>query len=527
MTDINSIPIIDLFAGPGGLGEGFSAFKGEDKNYPFKIKLSIEKDLFAHQTLLLRSFFRQFPRGKVPVEYYKFIKDQNEKKIDDLLDLYPSQGAAARAEAMQAELGGENHTPEEIDSWITRALAGEDKWVLIGGPPCQAYSTAGRSRNKAIKGYRPEKDNRHFLYLEYLRIISSHWPAIFLMENVRGILSSKVKKKFIFPEILKDLQAPSRVFNGNGTDRKHSYRIYSLIKHTDNQDIFGNPIYKSHDFTIKCEEYGIPQARHRVILLGIRDDCENIVPEILKQADLITTEEVLADLPILRGGVSRGKDSPEAWQETIISIQDEQWVSDLANSDETQDIAQVILRLIQEVEVPENGRGNDYIRCKVGCSYRKKWFHDWRLKGVYNSTTKEHISSDLKRYFFASCYAMARGRSPLLSEFPEELRPLHKSASKAIGSINFADRFRVQVREKPATTVMSHIAKDGHYYIHYDPLQCRSLTVREAARLQTFPDNYYFMGSRTQQYTQVGNAVPPLLALQIAGIIYNIIRPVS
>ena len=123
---------------------------------------------------------------------------------------------------------------------------------------------------------------------------------------------------------------------------------------------------------------------------------------------------------------------------------------------------------------------------------------------------------DLWRYLFASCFIENSERPFRVSDFPAGLMPNHRNIHNASENTHFADRFSVVPRNAPSRTVVSHIQKDGHYYIHYDPAQCRSLTVREAARLQTFPNNYFFEGNRTEQYGQVANAVPPLLSRQIA-----------
>ena len=144
------------------------------------------------------------------------------------------------------------------------------------------------------------------------------------------------------------------------------------------------------------------------------------------------------------------------------------------------------------------------------------WFNDERLNGVLNHQSRKHMDSDLQRYLYCSIYAQRFNEAPKLENFPEALLPNHKNAKQGI----FSDRFRVQLKNQPATTITSHISKDGHYYIHPDPLQARSLTPREAARLQGFPDRVekHFIKnkiSQTSSYQIIGNSVPVPLAYAV------------
>ncbi|MDA0595725.1 MAG: DNA cytosine methyltransferase, partial [Chloroflexi bacterium] len=170
--------------------------------------------------------------------------------------------------------------------------------------------------------------------------------------------------------------------------------------------------------------------------------------------------------------------------------------------------------------------GSDYLSYSGAPAYNpENWYRNGSQQGISNHQSRSHIWGDLHRYLFASSFAEEEGESPTLKDFPVSLMPAHKNAVESAKIGKFTDRFRVQVKGRPATTITSHISKDGHYFIHYDPLQCRSLTVREAARIQTFPDDYHFEGPRTEQYKQVGNAVPPFLAFQIAELVRDFFGP--
>lgn len=530
------IPVIDLFAGPGGLAEGFASFRSSTHSQiPFKIVLSIEKDLYAHKTLELRSFFRQFPTT-APEEYYRYLRNDGITR-EQLFNAHPEQALLAREEARRAELGGLQDV--EITDWIRKVLerSASQHSVLIGGPPCQAYSLVGRSSRRADPTF--EADVKHTLYREYVRLLARFQPSVFVMENVKGILSSKLKGEELFQLILNDMRYPHRANYNQQQDQKSeyiqnkmlSYNIYSLVIRCDTPENL-HPT----DFVIRSEEYGIPQSRHRVVLLGVRSDITKVPQVLLPHQSKISTYSVLNDLPALRSSLSQRMDKKElpkskCWGGVISDILEQDWFHKLRSNSPSlirEDVEQLVARIQYAIENLKTHleTGREFMPSSGCPQYRSEWFYDPLLGGVCNHVSRSHMTEDLHRYLYAACYAQVYGVSPKLRDYPEELLPLHKNIQKdrdAGISDSFCDRFRVQTANKPATTILSHIHKDGHSVIHYDPTQCRSLTVREAARLQTFPDNYFFEGPRTQQYLQVGNAVPPLLAKQIAEVVYDLL----
>lgn len=515
MSSSCTIPVIDIFAGPGGLGEGFASLGRENAKPAFEIYLSIEKDATAHQTLELRAFYRAFEWGKVPDDYYRHLQGNTTRS--ELFSAFPKAAQLAQAEAWCTELGCVDRA--EVSGRINQALSNSDEWVLIGGPPCQAYSSVGRSRRKGIRSYVPEDDPRQYLYVEYLKILADHKPAVFVMENVKGLLSARLNNQSVFAKILNDLHSPLEALGLSSSSRKTRYRIYSL----EGSSLFDE--CDPHDFVIKSELHGVPQARHRVILLGVREDLPAAQPGKLPSHQRISAGQVLKDLPRLRSGISDGKDSSEAWLDWLKVVPRLDWFRELRSMG-LSIVCDHIEQTVTELRVPVCDRGSEFIDRNPKIRYAKHWFIDKQLKGICNHMTRLHMHSDLHRYLFAAAFAAVTGKSPVLSDFPRKLLPEHQSIAynTKSESIHFDDRFRVQLETRPSTTITSHLSKDGHYYIHYDPSQCRSLTVREAARLQTFPDNYFFCGNRTAQYQQVGNAVPPLMAKEIAGIVYNILK---
>ena len=441
---INKHPysIVDLFAGPGGLGEGFSSFRNNHNNPVFESVASIERDEFSHKTLLLRHFLRAFSDDVFPQEYYDYLAGKI--TIEELYTQYPEQHKAAINTALKISLGPENHgIVKEI---LADRLGTSKKWALIGGPPCQAYSLVGRSRMMGNEEF--ERDERHFLYKEYLRIIADHSPPVFVMENVKGLLSSKVGDELVIHRIISDLSNPRAAFNEKDSGLK--YRLYSLSE--SGEITIGSDPRK---FLVKAENYGVPQARHRMFIVGVRSDL-NDRPKQLQPHKPPTVAETIGNLPKIRSGLSKCEDSPERWFEEISKLK-------MGVSGDQETDAELAANLKQMSQSFPKNRFSDTMPKPLPSNHKALAdMSDGRLTVLTGHESRGHMPSDLRRYFFASVFAKVKEKTPKLADFPESLLPNHKNVAQARAGKMFSDRFRVQLANQPATTITSHISKDGH-----------------------------------------------------------------
>ena len=508
------VPVIDLFSGPGGLAEGFAGCRDSEDQPRFRIELSVEMDRSAHRTLRLRAFLRKFPPPKLPPEYHDFV-NRGARDEPNWEELYPEEWREADDETRCLKLG----TPEATVFVKKRIRAIRQQYggrtVLLGGPPCQSYSLVGRARNAGNAAYDPSKDERQSLYRVYVNVLRQLQPAIAILENVKGMLSARHRGRSVFDRVMASLRGVG------GTD---GYRLYALASGRGGG--FWEQDQDPKDFLVRAEEYGVPQARHRVFVVCVRRDIADLLPadvllRLERSETIVSVNDMIGDMPMLRSRLSRG-DSDTAWHSAVKSACE--LIQHIARPEMKREQALLFDEALESARkttrrpaLPYRGNAGDIsMSCPSGL---RDWILDKKLSRLPNNETRGHIPEDLARYLFAAAFARSMRRSPKSADFPKELAPNHANWETG----KFGDRFRVQLSGHPCRTVTSHISKDGHYYIHPDPGQCRSLTVREAARLQTFPDNYFFCGGRTQQYVQVGNAVPPYLARQIAERVWNVL----
>lgn len=398
--------IIDLFSGAGGLTEGF-------RNESFEIVSHIEKSAAASRTLELRDIFYYLKNTNNMRRYCEFL--YGDLTFEELANHVPKQ---LFNKTINLEI-----TDDTLDVIFNKIGNHKNVFGIIGGPPCQAYSTIGRGQNKLKK----DKDIRIYLYRYYIKFLSVYQPQFFVFENVKGLLSFKdIDGEYLFPKMQEEFKMVGYELD---------YRL------------------------INAKEYGVPQSRERVIIFGVPKNNEQLIEEFFSN---------LAEL----------KEEPGSIQEVFNDL-------------------------------PELNSGQEINKYRNSASpFVKKYYRMIEDMPLTQNISRPHNKRDLEIYKQVA-EAKQRGYNLKYNELETSLKT-HKHVDK------FLDRFKALSWKGPSHTVVAHIAKDGHHYIHPDSKQNRSITVREAARIQGFPDDYYFETSRTQAFTQIGNAVPPILSSKIS-----------
>lgn len=401
---------IDLFAGAGGFSEGF--FRAG-----FTAIAHVEMNHDAVNTIKTRLAYNYLNKKHRLDEYYDYLSGLITRE-----QLYEKIPSKIHDTVIQLEMKESNL--QDLFKKIDNLKKNTEVDLIIGGPPCQGYSLAGRAKQKRIAVARmngsQEDDDRKYLYKIYCDVLKKYQPKLFVFENVVGLLSAD--------------------------EGKHWLNIYTLFNQTG--------YYISHKI-LNSKDFGVPQERKRIIVIGWKKGSTFRYPEFNSYKINWTLKDILSDLPRISAGESSNKYSSKPIHEYV--------------SKHLRD------------------------KCDILTHHSARRIND-RDKSIYRIAVEK----------------MNEGKRLKYSELPLELKT-HKNEK------DFVDRFKVI----PSTlahchTILAHISKDGHYYIHYDKDQARSITVREAARIQSFPDNYFFEGSRTSAFIQIGNAVPPLMSEKIA-----------
>ena len=407
------LTFIDLFAGAGGLSEGFI-------RAGFQPVAHVEIEKSACNTLKTRAayhYLKSIGNYEAYISYLKGEMTRNELFLnvpDVILD-----------SIINLPIGDENN--KVIQERIKKCLGKTKVDLIIGGPPCQAYSLVGRSRSKT----KMEGDPRNYLFIQYAEYLERFKPKMFVFENVLGLKSAKGG------HYLKEME---KLFNNKG--------------------------YQIKLYTLEARNFGVLQNRKRIVILGWQKKLKINIPNLeeIKIEGNYIVEDLLKDLPIIKAG--EGKDRFLKYRAKATEYL------------EFHDLRNGIDILTQHIARPHNEQDKEIYKLAI-----QKW-----------ERKRERLN---------------------YNDLPERLKTHQNRTS-------FFDRFKVVAADLSCSqTVVAHIAKDGHYFIHPDLKQNRSITVREAARLQSFPDDYYFEGekegaNRTAAFKQIGNAVPPIMAKEIA-----------